>query len=280
MIEIQLFSRALLAALLAGIICGIIGVWVVLLNIPFVGVAMSHAAFAGAITGLLFGFDPFLTALFFCLLTAVLIGPVAERADFEPGVALGVIFSLMLGLAFLGIGLLKGPRTEALRFLWGNILLTSHRDILILAALFFLIFSFFFLFGKEIRAVLFNREIARAVGVPERAIFFSIILLIGIAVTVNLNTVGGLLVFSLVVSPASAAYQLTYRLRTMYLLSVLFALSSCLVGFFLSWVFNLPTGAAIICVASLIFTIALLISPKRRHKISTVISPPKNTGRG
>lgn len=280
MVEIQLFSRALLAALLGGTICGIIGVWVVLLNIPFVGVAMSHAAFAGAITGLLFGLDPFLTALFFCLLTAVLIGPVAERADFEPGVALGVIFSLMLGLAFLGIGLLKGPRTEALRFLWGNILLASHRDILILAALFFLIFGFLFLFGKEVRAVLFNRELARAVGVPERAIFFSMILLIGIVVTVNLNTVGGLLVFSLVVSPASAAYQLTYRLRTMYLLSVLFALCSCLVGFFLSWVFDLPTGAAIICVASLIFSIALLISPKRRHKISTVILPPERTGRG
>lgn len=277
MVEIQLLSRALLAALLGGTICGIIGVWVVLLNIPFVGVAMSHAAFAGAITGLLFGLDPFLTALFFCLLTVVLIGPVAERADFEPGVALGVIFSLMLGLAFLGIGLLKGLRTEALRFLWGNILLASHRDILILSAIFFLIFSFLFLFGKEIRAVLFNRELARAVGVPERAIFFSMILLIGIAVTGNLNTVGGLLVFSLVVSPASAAYQLTYRLRTMYLLSVFFALSSCLVGFFLSWVFDLPTGAAIICVASLIFSIALLISPKRRHKISTVISPPERT---
>ncbi|MGQ9678656.1 MAG: metal ABC transporter permease [bacterium] len=280
MIEIQLFSRALLAAILGGTICGMIGVWVVLLNIPFVGVAMSHAAFAGAIAGLLFGFDPLLTALCFCLLTAFLIGPVAERADFEPGVALGVIFSLMLGLAFLGIGLLKGPRTEAFRFLWGNILLASHRDISILAGLFFLIFGFLFLFGKEVRAVLFNREIARAVGVPERAIFFSMILLIGIAVTVNLNTVGGLLVFSLVVSPASAAYQLTYRLRTMYLLSVLFALSSCLVGLFISWVFDLPTGAAIICVASLIFTIALLISPKRRHKTPTVIPPSQSTVRG
>lgn len=265
MVEVQLFSRALLAALLGGTICGTIGVWVVLLNLPFVGVAMSHAAFAGAIAGLLFGFDPLLTALFFCLLTAVLIGPVAERADFEPGVALGVIFSLMLGLAFLGVGLLKGPRTEALRLLWGNILLVSHRDILILAVLLFFIFGFLFLFGKEVRAVLFNREIARAVGVPERAIFFAMILLIGIAVTVNLNTVGGLLVFSLVVNPASAAYRLTYRLRTMYLFSVIFALASCLVGLFLSWVFDLPTGAAIICVASLIFAIALLISPKRRH---------------
>ncbi|NPV14965.1 metal ABC transporter permease [candidate division WOR-3 bacterium] len=264
MVEWQLFSRPLLAALLGGTVCGIIGVWVVLLNIPFVGVAMSHAAFAGAIAGLLLGIDPLLTALLFCLLTTLLIGPIAEKADFEPGVALGVIFSLMLGLAFLGIGLLKGPRTEAFKFIWGNILLVSRRDIVILGVLCLAVLGFLFAFAKEIRAVLFNREIARAVGVPEKAIFFALILLTGIAVTVNLNTVGGLLVFSLVVSPASAAYQLTYRLRTMYFLSVLFSVSACLIGLLLSYLFNLPTGAAIICIASLIFGVALLFSPKRR----------------
>ncbi|MCL6465671.1 MAG: metal ABC transporter permease [candidate division WOR-3 bacterium] len=267
MVEWQIFTRPLIAALLGGIVCGIIGVWVVLLNIPFVGVAMSHAAFAGAILGLLLGIDPLGTGILFCLLTALLIGPIAEKADFEPGVALGVIFSLMLGLAFLGIGLLKGPRTEAFKFIWGNILLVSRRDIIILGVLCLAVLGFLFAFAKEIRAVLFNREIARAVGIPERAIFFALILLTGIAVTVNLNTVGGLLVFSLVVSPSSAAYQLTYRLRTMYLLSVIFAVGACLIGLFLSYLFNLPTGASIICIASIIFGAALLFSPKRRRKL-------------
>jgi manganese/iron transport system permease protein len=267
MAELSVIIKPLLAAVLGSIVCGIVGVWVVLLNIPFVGVAMSHAAFAGAIFGLLLNTSPLLTALLFAGGSALLIGPVAERADLKPGVSLGVIFSLMLGLAFLGIGLLSGPRTEAFRFIWGNILLVSWADVLLLGVSTLLTTGFLVSLNKEIRAVLFNRELARAVGIPERAIFFLLLLLCGLAVTVNLNTIGGLLIFSLVVSPASAAYQLTYRLRTLYLLSVAFALTASLSGLALSYLFNLPSGATIICVASLTFGLALLFSPKRRHRV-------------
>ncbi|MEN9979667.1 MAG: metal ABC transporter permease [candidate division WOR-3 bacterium] len=266
MSEFQLLVKPLLAAVFGSIACGIVGVWVVLLNIPFVGVAMSHAAFAGAVCGLLLGINPLLTGLLFAGGAALLIGPVAERADLEPGVSLGVIFSLMLGLAFLGIGLLKGPRTEALRFIWGNILLVSRTDLILLGLNTLVVIMFLLVLNKETRAVLFHRELARAVGVPERTIFFSLLVLCALTVTANLNTIGGLLIFSLVVSPASAAYQLTYRLNTMYLLSSGFALLASLSGLALSWFFNLPSGAAIICSASLIFTFALIFSPKRRMR--------------
>ncbi len=262
--EMAVLLKPVLATLLGGAVCGIVGVWVVLLNIPFVGVAMSHSAFAGAIFGLLVGVDPLIPALLFCVGASCLIGPIAERGDFEPGVALGVIFALMLGLAFLGVGLLKGPRTEALNFIWGNILLTSRRDLILLGVLLFILVGFLVVLNKEVKAVLFNREIARAVGVPERAIFFALVMLCGLVVSVNLDTIGGLLIFSLIVSPASAAYQITYRLKTMYLLSIGFAVGSCVAGLVLSWLFNLPTGAVIICIASLIFALALLFSPKRR----------------
>ncbi len=268
MIELAVLLKPGLAALLGGAVCGIVGVWVVLLNIPFVGVAMSHSAFAGAVLGLLLGIDPLVTSLLFCVGASFLIGPVAERGDFEPGVALGVVFALMLGLAFLGIGLLKGPRTEALTFIWGNILLTRGRDLVLLTAILVTLFVFLFLFNKETRAVLFNREIARAVGVPERAIFFTLVVFCGLVVSVNLNTIGGLLIFSLIVSPAAAAYQITYRLRTMYLLAVGFAVGSCVAGLVFSWLFNLPTGAVIVLFASLIFCLALIFSPKRRARRS------------
>ncbi|MEO0053632.1 MAG: metal ABC transporter permease [candidate division WOR-3 bacterium] len=266
MTEFQLLVKPLLAAVFGSIACGIVGVWVVLLNIPFVGVAMSHAAFAGAVCGLLLGINPLLTGLLFAGGAALLIGPVAERADLEPGVSLGVIFSLMLGLAFLGIGLLKGPRTEALRFIWGNILLVSRTDLILLGLNTLVVIMFLLVLNKETRAVLFHRELARAVGVPERTVFFSLLVLCALTVTANLNTIGGLLIFSLVVSPASAAYQLTYRLNTMYLLSTGFALLASLTGLTFSWLFDLPSGATIICSASLIFALALIFSPKRRMR--------------
>jgi manganese/iron transport system permease protein len=257
--------RPLLAAVLGGALCGLVGVWVIMMNIPFVGVALSHAAFAGAVFGLLTGVNPLLGAIAFSLLASLFIGPVAERADIEPSVSLGIIFSVVLGLAFLGIGFLPGPRSEALRYIWGSILLVRWPDIAVMAAVALLVTAFLVLFYKEIQAVLFNREVARAVGVPERLVFFAMLALCGLAVTANLNTIGGLLIFSLVINPPSAAYQLTWRLRTMFILSALFGVLSCLVGLAVSWLTDAPSGAVIIITSSAIFGLALLFSPKRRQ---------------
>src|SRR4030043_160812 len=100
----QFMQNAIIAAFLGGIACGIIGVFVVLLHMPFIGVAMSHAAFAGALLGLWLGFDPLIGAFAFCLGAAAVIGPLADRGELSPEMSLGVVFSLMLGLAFLFIG--------------------------------------------------------------------------------------------------------------------------------------------------------------------------------
>ncbi len=265
--ELTVLVRPLAAAVLGGLVCGVVGVWVVLMNIPFVGVAMSHAAFAGAVTGLLLGINPLLTAAVFCIAASLLIGPVAERADIEPNVSLGIIFSVVLGFAFLAIGLMRGPRSDALSLIWGSILLVSTRDITLMAGATATVLLFLGLFYKEVQAVLYNREIARAVGIPERALFFAMLVLCGLSVTANLSTIGGLLIFSLIVNPPSAAYQLTYRLKTMYLLSALFGVLSCLVGLLVSWLTDAPAGAVIIITSSVVFGLALLFSPKRSKSV-------------
>jgi len=241
-----------------------VGVWVIMMRIPFVGVAMSHAAFAGAVFGLLLGVNPLLLAILFCLASAGLIGPISDRADFDPNVSLGIIFSVVLGIAFLGMGLMEGPKTEALSFIWGSILMISSRELLLLFLTTFSILLFLMLFYKEIQAILFNREIAKAVGIPEKRIFYLILSLCGINVALNLNTIGGLLIFSLIVNPPSAAYQLTYSLKRMFLLSAIFGISSCLLGLFFSYAFNAPSGAIIIIASSSIFILSFIFSPKRK----------------
>jgi len=260
----KFIQRAIVASILGGASCGVVGVWVIMMRIPFVGVSMSHAAFAGAVLGLLLNVNPLLLAILFCLVSAALIGPIADRAEFDPNISLSIIFSAVLGIAFLGIGLMKGPRTEALNLIWGNILMLSSRDLLFLSLTSFCIFLFLVLFFKEVQAILFNREIARAVGIPERAIFYLILSLCGINVALNLNTIGGLLIFSLIVNPPSAAYQLTYSLKKMFALSAAFGVSSCLLGLSFSYAFNAPSGAVIIIASSLIFIRYKILSPKRR----------------
>lgn len=257
--------RALAAAVLGGAACATVGVWVIMMRIPFVGVAMSHAAFAGAVFGLLLDVNPLLAATIACVLASLLIGPIAERSELEPNISIGIIFSVVLGLAFLGIGLIRGPRTEALRFIWGNILLVSSADLVVMSATALAVLAFLLLFFKEILAVLFNREVARAVGIPERPLFFAMLILCGLTVTANLSTIGGLLIFSLIINPPSAAYQLTYRLGTMFVLAALFGVGSCLAGLLFSYLFDAPAAATIIIFSSIGFGLALAFSPKRRR---------------
>ncbi|MBN2468391.1 MAG: metal ABC transporter permease [Deltaproteobacteria bacterium] len=257
-------QRALCASFLGGISCGVIGVWIIMMRIPFVGVAMSHAAFAGAICGLLFSVNPLVTAFLFCVASSALIGPLTERADIDPTVSLGIIFSLMLGLAFLGMGLMEGPKTEALNLMWGSILTVSRSDLILLAVTTGLLLLLLTLFFKEVQAVLFNREVARAAGIQERAIFYGLLFTSGIVVTTNLTSIGGLLIFSLIVNPPAAAYQITYNLPLMFFLSAAFGVLSCFIGLVFSYICNVPSGAVIIIVSSLVFIACLLLSPKRR----------------
>ncbi|MFC1501372.1 metal ABC transporter permease [Elusimicrobiota bacterium] len=267
MIEVLQYGfiqRALIASIFGGIACGIVGVWVILLSIPFVGVAMAHAAFAGAIFGLLFNINPIFSALLFSLVSSFFIGPIADKGGFSPNISISLIFSFVLGLAFLGIGFLKETKTQALDYLWGNILTISWGQVLFLIIIFIILMIIIKILHKEILAVLFNREIARASGIPEKYIFYLLLILSSATVTLNLSTIGGLLVFSLIIGPSSAAYQISHNLKGMYLLSSLFAVISCITGLALSYLFNVPTGAIIIMIASIIFFISLVFSPKRK----------------
>ena len=260
----KFLQNAILASFLGGISCSLIGVFVITMEIPFLGIAMSHSAFAGAILGLLIGVSPFLMALIFCFFTAILIGPLSDRAEFNPDTAVGIIFSVMIGVAFLLLAMIPGPKTEALSLIWGSILTITRRDVVLMAIILGIVVLFITLFFKEIQAIIFNREIARSVGIPERPIYYGILFLSGAVISANLNTIGGLLIFSLIINPAASAYQLTYNLKKMFLLSSCFGVFSCLLGLFFSSLFNMPAGAVIIISSSIIFLICLLFSPKKR----------------
>ncbi len=262
----QFMQNAILAAFLGGIACSTVGVFVVLLHMPFIGVAMSHAAFAGALLGLWMGFNPLIGAFVFSLGAAAVIGPLADRGEISPETSLGIVFSLALGLAFLFIGLMPTTRSAALDLLWGSILTVSRGDVILLAVVAFVIVGLVVLFFKEVQAVVFNRNIALAVGLPATLILYAVLFLTGTTVTVSLRSIGGLLIFSLILNPAASAYQLTYNMKKMFLLSAVFGVLSGWIGLFFSYIFNLPSGATIVVTSSVIFLLAVVFSPKRRVK--------------
>jgi len=262
----QFMQNAILSAFLGGIACSTIGVFVVLMHMPFIGVCMAHAASAGALLGLWLGFNPMLGAFGLSILSAAIVGPLADRGELSPETSVGVIFSLMLGLAFLFMGLMPGTKSGALELLWGSILTNTRSDVMFVGVVAVVVVGLVVIFYKEIQATLFNRDMALAVGIPATLTLYGILFLTGATITVSLRSIGGLLIFSLILNPAAAAYQLTYSLKRMFLLAAGFGVLSGWMGLLMSYLFNVPSGATIVVTSSVIFMITAIFSPKRKVK--------------
>jgi len=265
-LQYQFMQNAILAALCGGVTCSIIGVFVVTMHLSFIGVCIAHAAFSGALLGLWLGFNPLIGALLFSLASAAIIGPVADRGELNPDTSIGIIFSLMLGLAFLFMGLMPGARTEALNLFWGSILTVTQQDIIFLAAITGVIIGLVVVFYKEIQAVICHRGVALAVGIPATVVFYGLLFSTGVTITASLQSIGGLLIYCLILNPAAAAYQLTYSLKRMLLIAVAFGVISCWAGLAASYLLDIPSGAAIVITSAIIFGLATAFSPKRKLK--------------
>jgi ABC-type Mn2+/Zn2+ transport system permease subunit len=262
-----LLFTSLVAVILAGFVCSTAGVYVVRMNLTALGFTMSHAAFAGAAFAIWQGFNPTLGALLFAIATALVLGPVAEKARLKADVMLGFLFSLLMALGFLFLSFAPGDAASgaALSIIWGSIFTVSTADALALAVLATIVVLFTVGFHKEIMATLFNRKLAEATGVHTRAIYYSVLFLTGLAVAFSLELVGGLLVFALIINPASTAYQFSNDMKQIIWMSPVIGILTSVAGFAVSWVTDLPTGSTIIIVSATTLAVAIAISPKRRR---------------
>ena len=259
-------QKALGMALIGGGACGVAGVFVVLWRIGFIGICISHAAFAGALVGLWAGVPPMVGGLAGSLGAASLIGPLADKPAFTPDAAVGVIFSVMLSLAMLALGLLPGSRIEGLSFIWGSLLTVTDLDLILMSGAALFLGIFIFLFFKEISATISQRRSAEAAGVPVRTVFYACILLLGFIIAIALKAIGGLLIYSLIITPAITALQLTYSLKWMFVLAGAFGALSSAFGLWLSYYWALPSGAAIVLTATSFMALSLFFSPKRKRE--------------
>lgn len=267
-LHLPFFRNALVAVLFAGAAFPLIGVFIVSLDLVPLRFAMMHIALLGGAMGLFLGFDPMLFGLAFCALASIALGPLSERTKMGLGTLSGFFMTLTLALALILFSRGKINVVEAFGILWGNILSLSGGDlVLTVCTSLFVIAMVFFLF-KEIQAVLYDREIALSVGLPERSIYFLIVFVLGITVAVSMRLIGALLVDALVLLPAIAARMLARSLRQMFLLSSMFGLVSGLGGLFLSLAVDIPASSAIILFASLIIALSMLFRRKLTRRES------------
>jgi len=239
-----------------------LGVQVVGMRIPLLGVVVAHAAMVGAVAAHILGLPDVWVmpcAAAGGVLAAIPLGmlrPQSVRID--ANVLLGVLFSLTMGLAFLGIGLSSREQTSMLALLWGNLLAVGWPELLIITVTVGVLVVFVACFYKELRAILFSRELARAGGVHEGPVWTAYLALAGLTLAVNLNAVGGLMIFSLLSNPAVAAGQLARSYRGLLTWSAALGAASAFGGFAAAYWMDLPTGASIVLTSSVLLGAAVV----------------------
>ncbi|TLY43991.1 MAG: metal ABC transporter permease [Nitrospirae bacterium] len=272
MLSYDFMQRSLLAAMLVGAMCSVIGVFVVLRGLAFVGAGTAHAAFAGVALAYLVGLPPLPLAIAFGLATVWLTGVMEEKGRMKLDVSIGILYTATMALAILFIGLMKGYNAEVYGYLFGSVLSVTPEELGIILALSLLVLGAILTFSKELYFIAFDQEMAEASGVPARRIFYLLLTLVALTVVVSLKTVGAILVFAMVLIPASTAYQLTHSLSHMTAYSVGIGISCATGGVMLSYLWDLPSGPAIVLLATAVFLLSVLLSPKRLRRAGLAAS--------
>jgi ABC-type Mn2+/Zn2+ transport system permease subunit len=256
-------QRALAGSIVVGTVCSIIGVYVVLRGMAFLGDGMAHASFGGVALGFLLGINPLLVAMLFSLATAGLIQVTSRRAQLRLDAAIGVFFSFTMALAILFIGLMRTYDARLYGYLFGNVLGVSSANLILMAFLAAVVLAAIAALFKELKFLVFDEETAQASGLPTGLLSTALVILVALTVVISIKAVGIILVTALLVTPAATAYQLTNRFGMMFLLSWLAGMASCLVGMFFSYQVGIPSGSSIVITATLLFALATIFSPKR-----------------
>jgi len=264
-IEFGFMQRALLGGVLVAAICALVGTYVVLRGLAFIGDALAHAAFPGVVIAYLLEGNIYLGALLFALATALGIGLVSGRGRVSHDTAIGILFAGAFALGVLLMSMIQGYTVDLFGFLFGNVLGISERELWIVAILGGVVVLTITVFYKELLLLSFDPTVAAAMGYRVRAFDYLLLGLIAVTIVISIQAVGIILVVALLVTPSATASLLTERFFRMMLLGILLAVLAAAVGLYLSYYLNVASGAAIVLVSTCLFFFVLagrrLISP-------------------
>ena len=250
------------AILLVGIICGVIGVFVTLRGLAFMGDALAHAVFPGVVISYVIGGSYLIGALIAATIVSVAIGFVTQSGLLRNDTAIGVFF---VGAFALGVAIISTQRSyarDATSLLFGSILGVSRGDLILTAGVGGLVLLALWLFRREIVTVSFDRTFSQSQGLNLWRWDQLFLLLLSLTIVISLQTVGNVLVLAMLVTPAAAARMLTRRLWLMLVVSAAIGAASGVVGLYLSYYFGVSSGASIVLVATAAFVVIFLFAPR------------------
>ena len=255
LLQYTFFQHALTGSLLASIVCGIIGTYIVTRRLVFISGGLTHASFGGIGMGLYTGISPILSAAIFSVLSAFGVEWLSKRKDMREDSAIAVFWTLGMALGIIFTFLSPGFAPDLSAYLFGNILTITFGDIALLGGLAILLILFFSCFLHPIIYVAFDREFARSQGIPVQAFEYVLMMFIALTIVACLRMVGIVLVISLLTIPQMTANLFSHRFHRIIWLSIGIGYLSCLGGLLISYYLNVPSGAAIIFFSIIIYAI-------------------------
>lgn len=253
-------QRALLASLLSGISCGIVGSYIVSRRMVFLSGGITHASFGGLGIALYGGFSPTLGAMLAAILSALGIEFASRRVKLREDSAIGIIWSLGMALGALFVSLRPGYASDLTSYLFGNILLVDRSDIALLALLTAIIVIGAITLLRRIMYITFDEDYARSQGMNVTLISYVMAVVVALAIVLSIKVMGIILLMSLLTLPTVIANTLTKDFSKIALLSAIIGVVGNIVGFVLSYNFDLPTGSCIIFTLTLALICVKLLS--------------------
>ena len=254
-------QRALMAAIVVGIVCSVLGTYIVLQGMAFFGDALAHTILPGVVAAFLLGLPLAIGALIMGVLTALGIGALTSRGLLKEDTAIGVIFA---GFFALGVAMLSATGNYTIdlaHFLFGNLLGVSVSDLVVTMILGGVVLLTIALFYKEFLVISFDPTLAQTLRLPTDFFRYLLLLLIAVTIVVSLQVVGIALMLAMLVTPAASASLLARRLPPMMLLAAVIGGFSGVTGVYASYYLDIASGPAVVLVASLIFLLAFLFAP-------------------
>jgi manganese/iron transport system permease protein len=255
--------RGLGAALIVGIVCPVLGTYVVLRGMAFFGDALAHIILPGVVIAFLLGWPLAAGALIVGVLAALAIGAISRRTEIQEDAAIGVVFA---GAFALGVALISLQRSYAIdlaHILFGNLFGVSTTDLWLMGLLGLLVLGGVFAFYKEFLVLSFDLTLARTLRLPVTFLQNLLLVLLALVIVISIQAVGVALVLAMLVTPASAAYLITRRLPPMMLISATLGTIGGLLGLYLSYYLDIASGPAIVLVETAFFALVLAGSPRR-----------------
>jgi manganese/iron transport system permease protein len=255
--------RGLLASLMVGMLCAVIGTYVVLRGMAFLGDALAHSILPGVAVAYLLGTNLFWGALVMGVLTAGGIGYLSRRGQVREDTAIGIIFAASFALGVALLSTVGSYSVDLTHILFGNVLGVTDTDLWLTAGLGLVTLLAVIALYKELLVVSFDPILAATLRLPAGVINYLLLVLIALTVVVSLQTVGVALMVAMLVTPAATAYLLTRRLWQMMIVGAVIGATSSVAGLYLSFYVNVASGAAVVLVCTALFVMAFLLAPGR-----------------